>query len=161
LVRFSSFASRGAVVSQFEVLDIAWVEEHGGKHLEASLIRQFSEEFISKGGEDVLSFPKAIAKLKKQVKRTKEILSANSEAPISVEELHDGIDFRSSITREHFETLNENFWDRSAAPLIELLKRNNLTGADLAAVELLGGSSRVPKVKVALSEALGGRSLDM
>jgi hypothetical protein len=34
-----------------------------------------------------------------QVKRTKEVLSANSEAPISVEELHDGIDFRSRITR--------------------------------------------------------------
>lgn len=34
-----------------------------------------------------------------QVKRTKEVLSANSESPISVEELHDGIDFRSRITR--------------------------------------------------------------
>ena len=34
-----------------------------------------------------------------QVKRTKEILSANSEAPISIEELHSGIDFRSRITR--------------------------------------------------------------
>lgn len=34
-----------------------------------------------------------------QVKRTKEVLSANSEAPISVEELHDGVDFRSRITR--------------------------------------------------------------
>lgn len=34
-----------------------------------------------------------------QAKRTKEILSANSDAPISVEELHDGCDFRSRITR--------------------------------------------------------------
>ena len=35
-----------------------------------------------------------------QVKRTKEVLSANLEAPISVEEILDGIDFRSSITRQ-------------------------------------------------------------
>ena len=34
-----------------------------------------------------------------QVKRTKEMLSANTEAPFSVEELMDGIDFRASITR--------------------------------------------------------------
>lgn len=33
------------------------------------------------------------------MKRTKEILSANSDAPFSVEELMDGIDFRASISR--------------------------------------------------------------
>lgn len=41
----------------------------------------------------------AVAKLKRQVKRTKEVLSANSFAPISVEELMNGIDFRSRIER--------------------------------------------------------------
>jgi len=50
---------------------------------------------------------------------------------------------------------------RALAPVAEILKRNNITGADLAAVELLGGSSRVPAVKAALSEVLGGRTLDM
>jgi hypothetical protein len=43
----------------------------------------------------------------------------------------------------------------------ELLTRNNLTAADIDAFELLGGTSRVPRVKQALSEALGGRALDM
>ena len=40
-----------------------------------------------------------------QVKRTKEILSANTEAPLSVEELLGGHDFRSSISRTEFERL--------------------------------------------------------
>jgi hypothetical protein len=40
-----------------------------------------------------------MAKLLRQCKRTKEILSANNEAPISVESIHGEIDFRSSITR--------------------------------------------------------------
>jgi len=35
-----------------------------------------------------------MAKLKKQVKRTKEILSANTAAPISVESLYNDVDFR-------------------------------------------------------------------
>ena len=35
-----------------------------------------------------------------QAKKTKEVLSANTEAPIGVEELHNGIDFRSRITRQ-------------------------------------------------------------
>ena len=54
-----------------------------------------------------------------------------------------------------------DFFERAAAPLKELLRRNNVTSADVAAVELLGGSSRVPRLKQALSDALGGRALDM
>lgn len=46
-----------------------------------------------------------MAKLKRQVRRTKEILSANSDAPFSVEELHEGRDFQASVSRADFEAL--------------------------------------------------------
>jgi len=60
------------------------------------------------------SSPKALAKLRRQVRRTKEILSANTAAPITVEELHAGKDFQSSIKRSEFEELAGAFWDRAA-----------------------------------------------
>ena len=41
-----------------------------------------------------------------------------------------------------------------------LLARNGLAPGDLAAVELLGGGSRVPRVQAELQAALGGRALD-
>ena len=53
------------------------------------------------------------------------------------------------------------FISRAVKPLEEILERNELAVQDLSAVELLGGGSRVPAVKKALSEALGGRQLDM
>jgi hypothetical protein len=40
-----------------------------------------------------------------QVRRTKEVLSANTGAPFSVEELHEGLDFSSSIKREELEEM--------------------------------------------------------
>ena len=95
------------------------------------------------------------------MKRTKQVLSANTEASLIVEELFEERDFRSSITRDKFEELAGDFWQRAADPVVTLLQRNNLTAVDVAAVELLGGTSRVPRVKQALSEALGGRTLDM
>lgn len=49
--------------------------------------------------EACLGTVQATAKLRRQVKRTKEVLSANSFAPISVEELMEGHDFRSRIDR--------------------------------------------------------------
>lgn len=103
---------------------------------------------------------KAMAKLKRQVRRTKEILSANTAAPFSVEELHEGRDFQSSISRDTFESLAKQILDKAAAPLTRLLSRNNLKGSDVDAVELLGGGSRVPRLHTVLSEALGGRHLD-
>lgn len=63
---------------------------------------QFVEQH---GTEDVLQHPKVVAKMAKPVRRTKEMLSANSEAPFMVEELFQGIDFASSMNRQEFETI--------------------------------------------------------
>jgi molecular chaperone DnaK (HSP70) len=58
-----------------------------------------------------------MAKLRRQVRRTKEVLSANSASPLSVEELHEGRDFQSSIKREEFEALAGDYWKRVAVSL--------------------------------------------
>lgn len=64
--------------------------------MEMRLAEYFADEFNKQvgNGVDVRKSPKAMAKLKKQVKRTKEILSANTAAPISVESLYNDVDFR-------------------------------------------------------------------
>lgn len=77
--------------------DVRWDPELGGQNMELRLVEYFADEFNKQVGDgvDVRNYPKAMAKLKKQVKRTKEILSANTAAPISVESLYDDRDFRS------------------------------------------------------------------
>jgi len=100
LVYFSSYKGKeygkSVSVNQFQVKDVRWNPELGGQHMELRLVEYFADQFNAQvgGGIDVRKFPKAMAKLKKQVKRTKEILSANTAAPISVESLHDDVDFR-------------------------------------------------------------------
>ncbi|KAK9813694.1 hypothetical protein WJX73_003926 [Symbiochloris irregularis] len=154
-------ATRAAAVEGLEVLDVAWDADTGVEQLDGLLVRHFAAEFNDKHGKDLFKSQRAIAKLKRQVKRTKEVLSANMEAPISVEEILDGIDFRSSISRKAFEELAGDFFDKAAAPAVEVLRRSGVQAQDLAAVELLGGGSRIPAVKAALTAALDGRSLDM
>lgn len=79
-----------------QVKDVRWNPELGGQNMELRLVEYFADEFNKQlgNGVDVRKSPKAMAKLKKQVKRTKEILSANKAAPISVESLYDDRDFR-------------------------------------------------------------------
>ncbi|KAL3624647.1 hypothetical protein CASFOL_031315 [Castilleja foliolosa] len=166
LVYFSAYNTKelGKTVSvnQFQVKDVKWDAELGGQSMEFRLVEYFADEFNKQlgSGFDIRNSPKAMAKLKKQVKRTKEILSANMMAPISVESLYDDRDFRSTITREKFEELCEDLWEKALVPLKEVLKHSGLNTDDLYAVELIGGATRVPKLQAKLQEFLGRKELD-
>nr|XP_043607410.1 heat shock 70 kDa protein 17 [Erigeron canadensis] len=166
LVYFSAYNTKeyGKTVSanQFQVKDVRWDPELGGQNMELRLVEYFADEFNKQvgNGVDVRQHPKAMAKLKKQVKRTKEILSANTAAPISVESLLDDRDFRSTITRQKFEEMCEDLWERSVIPVKELLKHSGLRVDDIYALELIGGGTRVPKLQAKLQEFLGRSDVD-
>ncbi|KAK7327235.1 hypothetical protein VNO80_31600 [Phaseolus coccineus] len=166
LVYFSAYKGKeygkSVSVNQFQVKDVRWNPELGGQHMELRLVEYFADQFNAQvgGGVDVRKFPKAMAKLKKQVKRTKEILSANTAAPISVESLHNDVDFRSTITREKFEELCEDIWEKSLSPVKEVLEHSGLSLEEIYAVELIGGATRVPKLQAKLQEFLGRKELD-
>ncbi|KAJ0914515.1 putative Heat shock protein 70 family [Helianthus annuus] len=166
LVYFSAYNTKeyGKTVSanQFQVKDVRWDPELGGQNMEMRLVEYFADEFNKQVGNgiDVRQFPKAMAKLKKQVKRTKEILSANTAAPISVESLLDDRDFRSTITRQKFEEMCEDLWERSIIPVKELLKHSGLKADEIYAFELIGGGTRVPKLQAKLQEFLGKSDVD-
>ena len=171
LVRYSTFEAKEAgkkkTHGQFEVKAVKWDESCGGEDMDMLLVDHFAAEFDAKHKPkvSVSDAPKAIAKLRKQVRKTKEILSANREAPLSVEGMHEDVDFRSTIKRTTFEELaaGVGLFDRAVAPLkaiIDLLPDYNITLKDVEVVEMIGGATRVPGIKAALTEALGGRQLD-
>lgn len=56
---------------------------------------------------------------------------------------------RSSISREKFEELCEDIWEKALVPLKEVINDSGLNVDDLYAVELIGGATRVPKLQVA------------
>ncbi|KAK7832251.1 heat shock 70 kda protein 17 [Quercus suber] len=151
-----------SVESLYDDRDFRWDPELGGQNLELRLVEYFADEFNKQvgNGVDVRKSAKAMAKLKKQVKRTKEILSANTAAPISVESLYDDRDFRSTITREKFEELCQDLWEKSLIPVKEVLQHSGLKLDEIYAVELIGGSTRVPKLQAKLQEFLGRKELD-
>ncbi|KAL0291642.1 UNVERIFIED_CONTAM: Heat shock protein 17 [Sesamum radiatum] len=66
----------------------------------------------------------------------------------------------STITREKFEELCEDIWEKALVPLKEVLKHSGLNTDDLYAVELIGGATRVPKLQAKLQEFLGRKELD-
>ncbi|KAI7741742.1 hypothetical protein M8C21_000586 [Ambrosia artemisiifolia] len=146
LVYFSAYNAKefGKTVSvnQFQVKDVRWDPELGGQHMELRLVEYFADEFNKQvgNGVDVRQSPKAMAKLKKQVKLL--------------------IDSMSTITRQKFEEMCEDLWERSVIPVKELLKHSGLKADEIYALELIGGGTRVPKLQAKLQEFFGRSGVD-
>ena len=81
----------------------------GGLAYDLVLAEHFATEIDArpdrKGQPSIRTNQKAMLKLMKECNRLKETLSANKEVQFSVENIYDGNDFRSKMTRELFERL--------------------------------------------------------
>lgn len=129
----------------------------GGFTLDDLLLRHFAKHFDAKFSTDVASIPKAMAKLRKQVRKTKEVLSANANAQCHADELLPDKDLTGSISRTDFERMAAeiNFPSRAAAPLASILSRAGEDAARVKLVELVGGTTRVPMIRAALADVAG------
>ena len=72
-----------------------------------------------------------------------------------VEQLHNDIDLNTKVTRAEFEEKCSDLFARVTAPIDAALAMAGLDLAKVDAVELLGGSVRMPKVKSLLDEYFG------
>mmetsp|Transcript_73047 Transcript_73047/g.171297 ORF Transcript_73047/g.171297 Transcript_73047/m.171297 type:complete len:867 (+) Transcript_73047:124-2724(+) len=127
----------------------------GGRDMDECLMREFAAQFSKKVGCNPLSNKKASFKLEDAVTKTKKILSANSEANLSVECLMEDEDFHSQITRDDFEKMCAPMMDRVQAVLKAAIESSGLELSAIDSVEMVGGGSRVPWVKRLCNQAFG------
>ncbi|KAL0957004.1 hypothetical protein HGRIS_003104 [Hohenbuehelia grisea] len=144
---------------QLIVRSTAYDRNCGGRDIDFALVRHFAEEFKTKYKIDVLSNPKATFRLAAGCEKLKKILSANSEGPLNVESIMNDIDASSKLTREELEGLIQPVLDRIVAPLQRALEDAGVTVDELDAVELVGGSTRVPAVRAQIQAAFPGKVL--
>ena len=81
----------------------------GGKKLDENVMQHFAKEFQRKTKLDVLENRRATAKLRMACEQTKKTLSNSQNAFLSVESMHEGVDFSSSLNRMRFEMLCSEF----------------------------------------------------
>mmetsp|Transcript_45689 Transcript_45689/g.133022 ORF Transcript_45689/g.133022 Transcript_45689/m.133022 type:complete len:800 (+) Transcript_45689:83-2482(+) len=131
----------------------------GGRELDECLMRVFAAQFKKKHGCDPLTSKKAAFKLEDAVLKTKKVLSANSEAPITCECLMEDQDFASTITRADLEAMCAPAMERVRRVLEDAKAASGIPVDKIDSVEIVGGGSRVPWVKQVCSEAFGGKAI--
>lgn len=144
---------------QLTVKSTAYDTHLGGRDIDYALVRYFSEEFKTKYKIDVLSNPKATFRLYAAAEKLKKILSANAEAPLSVESIMNDIDASSRLKRDQYEQLIVDVLDRIPAPLQRALEESGLSIDQVDAIELIGGSTRIPAVRAKIQSVFPTKSL--
>jgi len=149
--------------SVFTVLAKTWDEGVGGKYFDMrvahSLAEHFNNQMRNKKGSDpaydVRKVQRGWAKIKAQAAKTKKVLSANDAIPVYISSVDKDLDLKGyKISRAQLEEMSKDLLDRVLGPVDQALAQANLTAADIDAVEIIGGGSRMPRVQQLLKERL-------
>ncbi|KAF8903882.1 heat shock protein 70 family [Gymnopilus junonius] len=146
---------------QLTVKSTAYENNLGGRDIDYALVEHFSEEFKGKYKIDVMSNAKASFRLTAGCEKLKKVLSANAEGVLNVESIVTDVDATSKLTREELEGLISHLLDRIPAPIQRALADSGLTLDQIDAVELIGGSTRVPAIRQRIQDAFPGKALSL
>ncbi|KAF9549886.1 adenyl-nucleotide exchange factor sse1 [Mortierella hygrophila] len=135
------------IKGQLTVKSRAFDRHFGGRDFDRMLVDHFAAQFKTKYGIDVKSNGKAMIRLMAGCEKLKKVLSANAEAPLNIESIMEDRDVSSMMKRTEFEELAQELISRVEAPLQKALEDAGLTVDEIDAVEVVGGSTRIPALK--------------
>lgn len=145
----------------FEVKATAGDTHLGGEDFDNSLVDYCVQEFERKNrGSKLAGNVRALRRLRTACERAKRTISSATQASVEVDSLVDGIDFSLTITRAKFESLCDAAFRRCLAPLEQVLRDAKVSKSDVHEVVMVGGSSRIPKVRTLVSEFFNGKKLN-
>ncbi|KAK9740673.1 hypothetical protein RND81_03G052900 [Saponaria officinalis] len=129
----------------------------GGCDFDNRMVGHFVEEFKMKYNKDMSQNRKAIAKLRLACEKAKRVISLIPETGIELDYLYDGIDFSSTISRECFENINADLFQKCIDLVKQCLEDARIEKSDVDEIVLVGGSTRIPKVQQLLQELFDGK----
>ena len=144
----------------FEVKATAGDTHLGGEDFDNILVHHFSTEFKRKHKKDLTESAKSLRRLRTSCERLKRSLSSTATATLEIDSLYDGIDFNSTMTRARFEDLCADLFRKTLAPVEKVLRDSKVSKSDVDEVVLVGGSTRIPKVRQLLSDYFNGKELN-
>ena len=133
----------------------------GGEDIDLELVNYCIQQFEKTHGIKIdrspsdegmkKKFKRQHLRLKQLCEKKKKSLSIDTEVTLSIDGWYCGQDLRVTLTREKFEQLNASIFTRAMKVLDRTLETANLKPKDIDKVVLVGGSSRIPKVKQLLA----------
>ncbi len=135
----------------FEVVATNGDTHLGGDDIDNLLIAIALDDIRGDLGLDVRRNGEVVQQIRKAVIEAKITLSSQASTKLDVD-LPGGKRYQREITREMFEGLIQSVIDRTVGPTKQALKDAGLKPAQIDEVVLVGGSTRIPKVRQLVQE---------
>nr|XP_039266915.1 heat shock 70 kDa protein II-like isoform X2 [Styela clava] len=132
----------------------------GGDDFDNCMVNHFVSEFNRKNDCDMSPNKRGINRLRIACENAKKNLSVKKNATVQVDGLHSGIDFKSSITRAKFEDLNRDYFENTLKTVKDTLLSADMNKSEIDKVVLVGGSTRIPKVRELLQNLFGENKIN-
>ncbi len=135
----------------FEVVATNGDTHLGGDDIDNLLITIALDDIRGDMGVDLRRHAEAVQTIRQAVIEAKIALSSQSSIKLDIE-LPGGKRYRREITREQFEPLMQPIIDRTVGPSKQAMKDAGLKPDQIDEVVLVGGSTRIPKVRALVKD---------
>jgi len=135
----------------FEVIATNGDTHLGGDDIDNLLITIALDDIRGDLGLDLRRNAEVVQAIRKAVIDAKIVLSSQGAVKLDIE-LPQGKRYQREITREQFEQLIQPIIDRTVGPCKQAMKDANLKPEQIDEVVLVGGSTRIPKVRALVKE---------
>ena len=135
----------------FEVIATNGDTHLGGDDIDNLLITIALDDIRGDLGIDLRRHAEVVQAIRKAVIDAKIALSSQAAVKLDIELPH-GKRYQREITRDQFDQLLQPIIDRTVSPCKQALKDANLKPEQIDEVVLVGGSTRIPKVRALVKE---------
>ena len=142
----------------FQVLGVSGDTQLGGEDFDNELVNYFLNK--TNNEEEIQKDKRAMKRLKVACENIKKILSSSESTTLRINNFFKDQDLNEPITREEFENICQNLFNRLTTVMDEALKNAKLNKKDINEIILVGGSTRIPKVKKVVQEYFPGLKIN-
>ena len=143
----------------FQVISTSGDTHLGGDDFDEALINHVASQFKQDNGIDLRNDPMALQRLQEACEKAKKELSSLPETDINLPfitmDATGPKHLTMKVTRSKFEELIDALVERCKKPVMNALKDAGMSPSEIDEIVLVGGSTRVPKVRQVVKEIFG------
>jgi molecular chaperone DnaK len=143
----------------FQVISTSGDGHLGGDDFDEALIHYVADEFKKESGIDLRNDPMALQRLQEACEKAKKELSTLPETDINLPfitmDASGPKHLTMKVSRSKFEELIDALVERCRGPVIQAMKDAGMNASEIDEIVLVGGSTRVPKVRELVKDIFG------
>ena len=138
---------------EVHLINDVYDKDFGGNTLTRNLVLLIIKKINEKNNNSLKLDIKTYNKIYPYAIKYKEMLSANKEIHFTI--IIDYKKYEDFITRDEFNNINQDYFNRIPKLMDSLFSKGNITIENITQIELIGGSIRVPELQNVLKKYLG------